>query len=208
MQPDGGWGYSNAGLVTDGGEALLVDTMFDDAHTRAMLDGFAKASSAKIGTLVNTHHNGDHLLRQWLCRRNARSSPRWARRGNEARDARGLAQFMKAAPGLGLTGEYLVHCFGDFDFEHCSVRAPDTTFTGHATRMVGAKGRRADRGRGRRIRAATRWSSCRPTRPSSPATSCSSTASHPVAGPVGNWIAAVKPSRRWTSRPSCRATGR
>ena len=34
---------------------------------------------------------------------------------------RGLAQFMKAAPGLGLTGEYLVHCFGDFDFENMLV---------------------------------------------------------------------------------------
>src|SRR5882672_3521445 len=60
LQPDGGWGFSNSGLVTDGSEALLVDTMFDDAHTRAMLDGFKRASSAKIGTLVNTHHNGDH----------------------------------------------------------------------------------------------------------------------------------------------------
>jgi len=46
---------------------------------------------------------------------------------------------MKAAPGLGLTGEYLVHCFGDFDFEHCSTRAPDTTFTGRLTRKVGGK---------------------------------------------------------------------
>jgi len=60
LQPDGGWGFSNAGLVTDGGEALLVDTMFDTAHTEAMLAGFKRASAAKIGTLVNTHHNGDH----------------------------------------------------------------------------------------------------------------------------------------------------
>jgi glyoxylase-like metal-dependent hydrolase (beta-lactamase superfamily II) len=52
---------------------------------------------------------------------------------------RGLAQFMKAAPGMGLTGEYLVHCFGDFDFDNCAVRSPDTTFTGRAARMVGAK---------------------------------------------------------------------
>ena len=50
---------------------------------------------------------------------------------------RGLAQFMKAAPKMGLTGEYLVHCFGDFDFDNCSVRAPDTTFTGEISRQVG-----------------------------------------------------------------------
>ena len=60
LQPDGGWGLSNAALVTDGGEALLVDTLFDFPHTRAMLDMFARATPAKIRTLVNTHHNGDH----------------------------------------------------------------------------------------------------------------------------------------------------
>ncbi len=46
--------------MSDGDEALLVDTMFDYAHTRAMLDGFARASAARIGTVFNTHHNGDH----------------------------------------------------------------------------------------------------------------------------------------------------
>src|SRR5882672_1708440 len=60
LQPDGGWGFSNAGLVTDGGEALLVDTMFDTHHTRAMLDDFKKVNTSKIATIVNTHHNGDH----------------------------------------------------------------------------------------------------------------------------------------------------
>src|ERR1700674_1729818 len=60
LQPDGGWGFSNAGLVTDGGEALLVDRMFDTAHTQDMRDGFKKVNSARIGTLVNAHHNGDH----------------------------------------------------------------------------------------------------------------------------------------------------
>ena len=29
LQPDGSWGWSNAGLVVDSGEALLVDTLFD-----------------------------------------------------------------------------------------------------------------------------------------------------------------------------------
>ena len=60
LQPDGGWGFSNAGLVTSDGEALLIDTLFDFPHTRAMLDGFRVVTDAKIRTLVNTHHNGDH----------------------------------------------------------------------------------------------------------------------------------------------------
>ena len=29
LQPDGGWGWSNAGLVVDGEATLLVDTLFD-----------------------------------------------------------------------------------------------------------------------------------------------------------------------------------
>ena len=52
LQPDGGWGLSNAGLVTDGDQALLIDTMFDYAHTRAMLDGFARASDATISSVI------------------------------------------------------------------------------------------------------------------------------------------------------------
>ena len=62
LQPDGSWGYSNAGLVTDGDESLLVDTLFDLPLTREMLAAMADATPAatKIDTLVNTHANGDH----------------------------------------------------------------------------------------------------------------------------------------------------
>lgn len=38
LQPDGGWGWSNAGLVTGDGTSLLVDTLFDLKLTRQMLD--------------------------------------------------------------------------------------------------------------------------------------------------------------------------
>ena len=38
LQPDGGWGYSNAGLVVGDGASLLVDTLFDLKLTAAMLN--------------------------------------------------------------------------------------------------------------------------------------------------------------------------
>ena len=41
LQPDGGWGWSNAGLVVGDGASLLVDTLFDLKLTQAMLDGLA-----------------------------------------------------------------------------------------------------------------------------------------------------------------------
>lgn len=40
LQPDGGWGLSNAGLIVDGDQTLLVDTLFDLAHTREMLAAY------------------------------------------------------------------------------------------------------------------------------------------------------------------------
>ena len=38
LQPDGGWGWSNAGLVVGDGASLLVDTLFDLQLTARMLD--------------------------------------------------------------------------------------------------------------------------------------------------------------------------
>jgi len=33
LQSDGGWGWSNAGLITSGPTSLLVDTLYTLAHT-------------------------------------------------------------------------------------------------------------------------------------------------------------------------------
>jgi len=62
LQPDGGWGWSNAGLIVDGESTLLVDTLYDLALTKQMLQTMRRAVSAaaRIDTLVNTHANGDH----------------------------------------------------------------------------------------------------------------------------------------------------
>jgi cyclase len=64
LQPDGSWGWSNAGLVTDGEQTLLVDTLFDLPLTAQMLKTMRDAVPAarKIGKLVNTHANGDHVF--------------------------------------------------------------------------------------------------------------------------------------------------
>ena len=63
LQPDGGWGWSNAGMVRDGDQALLIDTLFDEHLTHDMLNALTAATGCKveqIGSLVNTHANGDH----------------------------------------------------------------------------------------------------------------------------------------------------
>jgi cyclase len=61
LQPDGGWGWSNAGLITAEGTSLLVDTLFDLNLTRVMLDAMAPITDkSPIGQAFNTHGNGDH----------------------------------------------------------------------------------------------------------------------------------------------------
>src|ERR1700676_2136271 len=46
LQPDGSWGWSNAGLVVDSGQSLLVDTLFDLKLTREILDAMHGAEPA------------------------------------------------------------------------------------------------------------------------------------------------------------------
>jgi cyclase len=61
-QLPGSWGWSNAGLIVDGDQSLLVDTLFDRRITGEMLAEMRRAAPAaqRIGTVVNTHGNGDH----------------------------------------------------------------------------------------------------------------------------------------------------
>jgi glyoxylase-like metal-dependent hydrolase (beta-lactamase superfamily II) len=63
LQPDGSFGYSNAGLVSGDGASLLVDTLFDLKLTRAMLAAMAPAlADHPLRYAVNTHANGDHIF--------------------------------------------------------------------------------------------------------------------------------------------------
>jgi glyoxylase-like metal-dependent hydrolase (beta-lactamase superfamily II) len=63
LQPDGGWGWSNAGLIAGDGASLLVDTLFDLRLTAEMLTAMEPITSDRpIATLVNTHANGDHCF--------------------------------------------------------------------------------------------------------------------------------------------------
>ena len=142
LQPDGGWGWSNAGLVVDGGESLVVDTLFDVPLTRDMLAAMRKAepaAAAKIKTLVNTHHNGDHCYGNECCEGAEIIAHRLAKEAMTHEGPGLLAGFLKAAPQLGDTGAFLARCFGAFDFASVTQTLPTTTFETELTRHVGAK---------------------------------------------------------------------
>jgi cyclase len=139
LQPDGGWGLSNAGLVTSQGEALLIDTLFDFPHTREMLDGFARATDAQIATVFNTHQNGDHWFGNALVDGAEIVATERAAQAMAHETPALLAGLMQAAPGMGLTGEYFLHCFGRYDFAGAAPKLPDTTFRGRLSKQVGDK---------------------------------------------------------------------
>ena len=63
LQPNGGLGESNAGLVVGDGAALLIDTLWDERLTAAMLEAIVAVcehDGAPISNLFNTHGDGDH----------------------------------------------------------------------------------------------------------------------------------------------------
>jgi glyoxylase-like metal-dependent hydrolase (beta-lactamase superfamily II) len=141
LQPDGGWGWSNAGLVADGGQTLLIDTLFDLALTEQMLADMRRAvpAAARIDTLVNTHANGDHCYGNQLVR-DARivASERTAGEMAEL-PAAAMAALVQQAPKMGELGEFFLRCFGAFDFEGIEMVLPDERFSGELALRVGSR---------------------------------------------------------------------
>jgi len=141
LQPDGGWGWSNAGLVTSDGEALLVDTLMGVNLTREMLAAMARATPAarEIGRLVNTHSNIDHTLGNQLL---ARAEIIAARETAEEIAKTNPAELADAAlwESRGEAGHFFLETMGRaFDFTGVTVTAPNRTFEHELTVEVGAK---------------------------------------------------------------------
>lgn len=133
LQPDGGWGWSNAGLVTADGTSLLVDTLFDLRCAREMFDCMrAITERSPIGAAMNTHGNGDHCFGNQLLPEHA---PIYA-------TTRAAAEMREAPPELLAalnTTELGQAFFGDFDFEGIELREPTETFDGALDVDVGGR---------------------------------------------------------------------
>lgn len=141
LQPDGSWGWSNAGLIADGESTLLIDTLYDLRLTEQMLSEMRRAvpAAAHIDTLVNTHANGDHCYGNSLVQ-GARivASERTTAEMGELPPA-AMAALVKQAPEMGELGAFFLSCFGAFDFEGIELVLPDETFSGELSMRVGAR---------------------------------------------------------------------
>jgi glyoxylase-like metal-dependent hydrolase (beta-lactamase superfamily II) len=141
LQPDGGWGWSNAGLVVGGESTLLIDTLFDLRLTEEMLQAMRRAvpSAARIDTLVNTHANGDHCYgNQLVGDALIVASARTAEEMTELPPA-AMAMLVQQAPQMGVLGEFFLRCFDAFEFDGIEPVLPKQTFSGELSLQVGER---------------------------------------------------------------------
>ena len=157
LQPNGGLGESNAGLVVGEGSALLVDTLWDERLTATMLAAVVKVcerAGAPLEHLFNTHGDGDHWYGNGLLGAGVeivasapaveqmRSEPpsmltRLAPVGTVA----GLAGRVPLLPwadrfrGLASFGSML----GNYEFGGIDPRVPERSFTAATTLDVGGR---------------------------------------------------------------------
>jgi len=141
LQPDGGWGWSNAGLIESEGESLLVDTLMGVELTRGMLEAMRASvpAAASIGRLVNTHSNIDHTLGNQLLS-HAEIIAAEATAKAIASSNPGELGDVAAWEARGEAGEFFLETMGrTFDFSGVVVTPPNRTFARELTVKVGAK---------------------------------------------------------------------
>jgi cyclase len=62
VQPDGGWCLNNAGVIVDGREVAVVDTVATEARARHFHATVMDLADASPRLLINTHFHGDHTF--------------------------------------------------------------------------------------------------------------------------------------------------
>jgi len=142
LQPDGGWGWSNAGLIADGEATLLVDTLFDLPLTAGMLAAMRDAVPAAkdIGTLVNTHANGDHTYGNQLVRGAEIVASRACRDEMERRPPEAFIDRVRNWQAEGESGRLIWELMGrKFDFDGIVNVLPTRTFERELALTVGDK---------------------------------------------------------------------
>ncbi|MFE9746861.1 MBL fold metallo-hydrolase [Saccharothrix saharensis] len=119
LQPDGGWCLNNAGLITSGGDAALVDTAATEARATRLREAVLTVAPAPPRVVVNTHSHGDHTFGNFVF-------PEAVVVAHERTQAE------MAEIGLHLTGLWPDVCWGGLE-----VVLPTLTFRDRLTLTVG-----------------------------------------------------------------------
>jgi glyoxylase-like metal-dependent hydrolase (beta-lactamase superfamily II) len=140
LQPNGGLGESNAGLLVGEGESLLIDTLWDTRLTRRMLDAMAQhTAAAPVRRLINTHGDPDHCWGNQLLAGAEIIATQAAKddmRGEDPRRLRLLALGGRLLPG-GLAA--FAQLLRPYDFSGIKVTPPSHTFEGVLELDVGGR---------------------------------------------------------------------
>jgi len=135
LQPNGGIGESNAGLVVSGEHVLLVDTLFDLSLTRRMLDEARAIVDSPPEVVFNTHSDGDHVWGNQL-RADARIvSTSTAKRLMTLDTPRDLRRLKRLGWLVRPLGREMV----PFDWSEVELTLPGETFDGELTLTVGER---------------------------------------------------------------------
>jgi len=139
--PDGSWGWSNAGLIADSGETLLVDTLFDLKITAEMLAVMRDAVPAarQIGTLVNTHSNGDHTFGNQLVTGARIVTTNAVNDDMDHVPPALVIDMLDRWQEWGEGGAFMHQVFGAFDFHGITITHATDTFDGALDLTVGNK---------------------------------------------------------------------
>jgi glyoxylase-like metal-dependent hydrolase (beta-lactamase superfamily II) len=142
VQGDGSWGWSNSGLIVSNGESLLVDTLFTGRLTSDMLAAYRRADRAaeRIGTLVNTHANGDHTFGNHLVEGARIIASRACAAEMEERPAPVYAEMIANWRNHGDIGAFMHEAMGvRFDFSDIRHTPPQVLFDGAMDLAVGGR---------------------------------------------------------------------
>lgn len=132
-------GLANAGLVVSAGEALVIDTLYDVQHARAMCAQMDELTeSAPVRYVFNTHTDGDHFFGNQVFSADTEiitTEAASALMTQERADLTTKLLNTDTQPGGPL--QALAPLGRPFDFSEVRVRAADTTFNGEKALRVG-----------------------------------------------------------------------
>lgn len=141
LDGDGGWGLSNAGLITTPGSALLVDTLFDLRLAAAMLDAMRPVlATSPIRAAFNTHGDPDHCFGNQLLPAETAIHATAAATAAMQNATPERIQRMLGEADLGPEfAAFAQEVFAPFDFDGIEQRMPSETFSGRAQLDVGGR---------------------------------------------------------------------
>lgn len=141
LLPDGGWGWSNAGLITGEGEGVVVDTLFDVQLATEMLDTMRTEvpAAANITTVVNTHADGDHNFGNQVFGDAEIVATATTTEDMASAIPPSTLQAYKDNPPPGAVGEFALHATGPFDYSEVTPTLPTRTFQENLTLTVAGR---------------------------------------------------------------------